>query len=544
MQSGRAPRSPILGQRLVLLAAALGLYRGWQTFWFLTDDAYIAFRYVSNSVAGLGWVWNPPPFQPVEGYTSFLWVAILEVVWRVFGAIPPESANWLSLLCGYGSLYLTYRWVARLDLPPALDRHRGTLLALVLVGIVSNRTFLTWLSSGLETSLFNLLFLWWIYTGLAVQRSHGPAWLLTLAGTAGGTALARPDGYLVAAATLPLVAHHLLVTKRTRDMWFATPLLVIPAHVAWRRMTYGEWLPNTYYAKYIGAWPESGARYLLSFVLEYGIYIWLLILFAWLVTTVRRRTKAVRFGRDYFPAAITLMTVTAHAGYYTFMIGGDHFEFRVYSHLIPLFFVSALWLISRTTPSAMLAHAVLASFVLCSLPIPWVHWAETRNRTERSETFRGTWPIADSFPTPLRPAVALWDETQDWLIRRGVCARHQEHKIFHATQLEEWPSREVGMRYRWEDRIVLRRGAVGVPSWVLPHVAVIDEFGLNDRVIARTPLLRGSRYMAHERAPPPGYVRCFKPNLVVTGRGLRVKPRATPLNDADIRACEARDWSR
>ena len=63
----------------------MGLFAGWKAFWFLTDDAYIAFRYIGNSMDGYGYVWNVPPFLPVEGYTSFLWVALLDVVWRFTG---------------------------------------------------------------------------------------------------------------------------------------------------------------------------------------------------------------------------------------------------------------------------------------------------------------------------------------------------------------------------------------------------------------------------------------------------------------------------
>ena len=62
---------------MLFLIALGGLLIGWQTFWFLCDDAYIAFRYVSNSQFGWGYTWNPPPFRPVEGYTSFLWVVLL-----------------------------------------------------------------------------------------------------------------------------------------------------------------------------------------------------------------------------------------------------------------------------------------------------------------------------------------------------------------------------------------------------------------------------------------------------------------------------------
>ena len=59
-----------LGLALTGAAALVLLYLGWKLFWFLTDDAYIAFRYVSNAHLGHGYVWNPPPFRPVEGYTS------------------------------------------------------------------------------------------------------------------------------------------------------------------------------------------------------------------------------------------------------------------------------------------------------------------------------------------------------------------------------------------------------------------------------------------------------------------------------------------
>ena len=126
------PAGKILGRvapALIGIVAVYLVYRGWRTFWFLTDDAFIAFRYVSNSILGYGWVWNPPPFQPVEGYTSFLWVVLLDGVWRVTGVQPPDSANWLSLGFGYATLFVGYSFARRMTLPPAheskLDLPRG-----------------------------------------------------------------------------------------------------------------------------------------------------------------------------------------------------------------------------------------------------------------------------------------------------------------------------------------------------------------------------------------------------------------------------------
>src|SRR5688572_25266220 len=53
-----------------LLGAHAWAYR------FLTDDAFISFRYARNLARGAGLVFNPGE-APVEGYTNFLWVLLL-----------------------------------------------------------------------------------------------------------------------------------------------------------------------------------------------------------------------------------------------------------------------------------------------------------------------------------------------------------------------------------------------------------------------------------------------------------------------------------
>ena len=186
----------------ILLAAVFG---GWKLFWFLTDDAYIAFRYISNWKAGLGLVWNPPPFNPVEGYTSFLWVILLGTLWALTGLEPPVTANWVSLFFGYGTLFMVYLFLRALDLPQVLRPFRYRLLALVLLGIIVNRTFLIWLSSGLETALFNFFFIWWLYETCVGFRLKSKAWIFRLASSALGAYLTRPDGLLLIPASLLLI---------------------------------------------------------------------------------------------------------------------------------------------------------------------------------------------------------------------------------------------------------------------------------------------------------------------------------------------------
>ena len=252
-------------------------------------------------------------------------------------------------------------------------------------------------------------------------------------------------------------------------------------------MFYGYWLPNTYYAKHAGPWPESGYRYLLSFILEYGVWFWIGLL---LVFMVRRLRDTERFqslsDRDRAIRLLALGVLFVQLFYYTFVVGGDHFEFRIYSFLVPLLFVSAMFLLSRIFRNPRIVPALLVLFVTVSLPIPWTHWFQTRHLETREETFMLIKPIASMFPSFLKVPVRIWDENQEWLIRHMVGMRHQEHKIAFEYFASILPSRKEGSEILWQRRAVIGGDSVGVLGWVLPEVAVIDRKGLNDLVIART----------------------------------------------------------
>src|SRR5262245_60765306 len=77
-----------------LLAGLFILILHLRLYWFLTDDAFISFRYARNFSDGYGLVFNPG-FERVEGYSNFLWVLILAAGNRL-GWPPQLAANWLS----------------------------------------------------------------------------------------------------------------------------------------------------------------------------------------------------------------------------------------------------------------------------------------------------------------------------------------------------------------------------------------------------------------------------------------------------------------
>jgi arabinofuranosyltransferase len=286
------------GEIFVLLVASVVLVVGWRVFWFLTDDAYIAFRYVSNRMLGYGFVWNAPPFLPVEGYTSFAWIVILEGIWRVFGVEPPRSANVVSLLFTLGTLALTWSLIRRpLDILP--PRARVAIVAGLAGFLVTNRTFLTWASSGLETALFVFLLVLWVRQ-LLFSKSRGRIASASL--VAAALELTRPDGLLFCAATFLVAASEAARDRETaRLRWLVecAPLLLVGVHELWRFTTYGTWLPNTYHAKYVAPWPEAGLRYLYCFVVENGLWVPL----GFLAFALLRRGRRVATRADDAPPA-------------------------------------------------------------------------------------------------------------------------------------------------------------------------------------------------------------------------------------------------
>ena len=529
---------------LVLLAASAALIAGWRLFWFLTDDAFISFRYISNAHLGYGYVWNPPPFRPVEGYTNFLWVVLLDVIWRIANVMPPDSANYVSLFFSWATLLVLARMCYEIPWRQQIKRWRVLFVAWALAFVLLNRTFLAWTSSGLETAMFTFFVVGWVY--LSTRLPAGSVWTQAAYGLCAAlAALTRPDGLLLVAGSGLVLLHQYAVRWKTdglrRSLSWAlssVPLALVPAHIVWRRHFYGEWLPNTYYAKLVAPWPEAGLRYTASFIVEYGLWfliaIALAILAGW---ALRPNLRPRRHG----PLLVAFAVMAAHLAYYALLAGGDHFEYRVYNHLVVLLPFLTLLLLNGSGVSARNTIALVMMFLAVSLPVPWTHWALTHNVD--TFTSRLYVPIESAWPKPLRWYARQFDTLQGWLLHRFVAVRHQEHKLFLIQRSHLFPPREQGEKIDGKDFPVLALNCVGIGGWVLPHVVIIDKLGLNDYVAARTPVdvLQG-RIMAHDRQAPTWYISAFRPTMTLSGKSIRATPRRKPLTEDMIRLIETRSW--
>ena len=164
-------------------------------------------------------------------------------------------------------------WVARM---PFL-RHRGLVAWMALGLIGGSATFAVWTSGGgLETRQFTFFAL---VAVVALSVFGASRWgLLAASLSLAAAALTRPEGLLVAACCVGWFAAHRWFTARQLDwrgtLALAGPFVVlIGGHFLARYRYYGEWLPNTYYAKHVGPWYESGFRYLWAAAIETGLYL-------------------------------------------------------------------------------------------------------------------------------------------------------------------------------------------------------------------------------------------------------------------------------
>jgi len=560
-------RKEVIALLFVAGGALVLLIVGWRLFWFLCDDAFISFRYVSNSYHGHGYVWNPPPFEPVEGYTNFLWVVLLDLVWRTTGTSPPHSANVLTLIFSTLSLLIGGVMLWRIEWASHLRKSRIVFLGFALLGILTNRTFLAWTSSGLETAMFVAFILLWTSCVFRLHTAtmHRTAALMSV--SASLAALTRPDGLLFCAATvfIWLFAYWNARSQiKGSFFWPLAPLVLVIAHLLWRKWFYHEWLPNTYYAKFSGMWPESGVRYALSFILEYALWFWIVVL-AWLAARelknncARKTTASNDQGGDTlgrFAAgtnsllkpgvrSLAIGALLLHAGYYVFAVGGDHFEYRVFCHTIVLIWLSMVWALNRLRLGVRSMIGVLVVFLVLSIPVPWTHWAVSRTLETREDTYQMHVPVAPHWPKALRWYAQIFDQMQGWLISHLVCCRHQEHKIAYTwwsgTQI---PTREMGKKMPSSDYpVMIAHGGIGALGWALPQVNLIDLLGLNDYVIARSPATpKEIRLMAHDRLPPAQYVDAFRPNVTYGKPGaIIMQPRERPLTAEEIKSIE-KEW--
>ncbi|HPM38262.1 MAG TPA: hypothetical protein PK186_11965 [candidate division Zixibacteria bacterium] len=219
---------------------------------WLVDDAGITFAYARSLAQGHGLVAQPGA-SPVEGYSNTLWLLLMVpfIRFQAFDVYLTPKLVGLGLIVI--TFYLMYRAVVRLT----NGSRAAALLALLL--LAANASFVIWTTSGLENSLYALLATALLLLTLRyIERNHtsfryplGAALLVLAAG------LTRPDG-IAYAVIFPLavllrpfsMVGELVGRKLSHLLQYLLYLsLLCGGFLYFRHWYFGDWLPNTYYAK-------------------------------------------------------------------------------------------------------------------------------------------------------------------------------------------------------------------------------------------------------------------------------------------------------
>lgn len=320
----------------------------------LFDDAYISLRYARNLVEGEGLVYNPGEW--VEGYTNLAWTLML-ALGMALGTEGPALARWGGTV--FAGLVAITIWFFHLRLQRGEEGSPWVLLSPLLWAAAP----MTWVhsASGLETMAYTWLVL--VHALLLVggpQRSPLSTGNAMLSGLALALAAAtRPEAmglFVVGTCALLLGRAMGLLPCRPQALVGFTLSFVLPmaATLAWRQTTYGQWVPNTFFAKVGG-----GSAGLLQGGLEYAAGAALVSFAAIALPLLGGRKWREQDGRlAYLGVLLTAMLAA------TALVGGDHMP--MWRFAVPMLPIGAILLVQGVAglPTARLGREVRIGVVL------------------------------------------------------------------------------------------------------------------------------------------------------------------------------------
>lgn len=335
-----------------MIGVAVLAWRASRYWPFIADDALISLRYAKRLVAGHGLTWTDG--ERVEGYSNLLWVAACAGL-HALGLDPITAARGLGL-ASHAAAICAIVWSVAVRSVAQAAALLVAVLAFALAGPID-----AWAIGGLEQPLLVGLLAWGVALCLpaldAIPRPSamiGPGLLLA------GVCLTRPDGILLGGG----LCLGIVIAGRSRAALAAAVALAAPqiaalgAQLAFRRLYYDDWVPNTAHAKLAFTLPRLalGLDYVIS-----GSATLLGIFVPALVAVL----AAVRGGPARRRRVIAIATPLVLWFGYVAVIGGDFFP--AWRHLVPAIALAALlivegfaWLAALGTAPLVAASLIMA----------------------------------------------------------------------------------------------------------------------------------------------------------------------------------------
>jgi hypothetical protein len=483
---------------IAVSAFIYGFFSARELRW-LCDDIYITLRYAQNILAGNGWVYNVG--EHVEGYTHFLWLCII-TFFQWLGANPEEIVKTLGLVA-YCATLMVFFLITRSQ----WDKKTFT-VPLTAIVLAVHYDFKVWSSGGLETMFFTFLmvasfysFFFW-NTGLSRR-------LLTTGLIATLVALTRPDGAIFFFVLALFVAAYLWQKQNSlREFYKDIGLFLVPfcllflPYLIWKIAYYGDFFPNTYYAKSgdLSYWSQ-GFYYIWSFVQAYissifFILFFIVIYFWWKrqeQDTVLHKIRSLFSDRSIAPSMFALVFIILYGIFFVAKVGGDFMYARFLHPLIPF----SYFLLESSLNRLLKKPKRVYLFVLLAIPL-LVYYERSRRDDlfidsdgKRKDTFSCLKGIVDErwyWTRENQDGISFLDEQILLGKMISVYFRELPVKVLVTYQSFAYYSR---------------------------FATCIDYFGLTNTYIAHLPLEKRSR-PGHEKIAPLKYLEIQKVNFFFT----------------------------
>ncbi len=438
---------------MLALAAGLGLH-AWHVY-APCDDAYIYLVYVNSLFNGNGLTYNG---ALVQGFSSILWPWLISLV-HLLGPELPDAMQALSFFSGVFVVSAIYFMGCR----RGLSTWQAAVPAL---GLTITGDFAFYSGNGLETILFSGLVL--VASGCLFDsdrerfsRRHDfilPVLFVLV--------LVRPEGLLVSFIIVIWRAYRAKSISSGARALATLAVMLAPVYV-FIRLSYGSWLPATYYAK-SGAGLDNldqGLTYLALFSRHYAPVLALLacaFLLRW-----------QKIGSAAIPLLMIFLAWIAQ----TTLQGGDNMVgFRMYLAVIPLCYFTIGYAF-RDDAQALTILALLA--------FGYVFWGYNFGNV-----------AASSWAVPVEQQASSWRSA------------FIERKAAGLWLKENFPA---------GSRVAL--SAAGITPYY-SELPTIDMLGLNDGYIALHGHRDRSLAYAHQ-AGDGAYVMRSSPDVIFLFEGLR-----------------------
>ena len=415
---------------------------------WVTDDAFITFRYVINFVSGDGPVFNIG--ERVQGFTHPLWFMLLSL-----GGFLDLNLYFFSIILGLIFTGLTIG--ALFFLNKKLNGDNYTALILTFGFLAASESFVSFATSGLENSLTYFLVLATIIMPQITSRRLPFYLLISL------TLLNRFDTIFFLAPLFVLVSY-----TDWRKNFFRLKIFVVGALplASWHLFSivyYGFFFPNTRYAK-IGGRPflvnlESGLHYLFD-SMQTDLHIWILVVLFPILMLFAKNSRLLTVNHSHILTAL-YAGIILHIIYVVLISGGDFMRGRFFT-IVTL--CASVGLLHFRFSARQFSNA--STLVLCAGVLVVLAWI---GATEH------VWWKA-------RLVVNERDAYKEYLaLNLAPEMNYTNHRW--ALEARKHPASETG-RLRMS-------GQIGY--WIPRQVKVIDKIGLTDAFIARSPVINFRR---------------------------------------------------